>query len=109
VDNKKGSFRSRLLAKLQLGKENRGGDEAMFQNSKTYFLFSFMKIPPDQQRVFLQHTTVSEKNFSIVRGSFVLHLHPKITPLSPYLFSFLQPTVSYALFLRNHFISLSVL
>jgi hypothetical protein len=63
VDNKKGPFRSRLLAKLQLGKENRGGDEAMFQNSKTFFLFSFMKIPPDQQRPFLQPTTVSEKNF----------------------------------------------
>jgi hypothetical protein len=41
VDNKKGPFGNRLLVKLRLGKENKGGrEDATFQNLKESIFFS---------------------------------------------------------------------
>jgi hypothetical protein len=53
VDNKKGPFGNRLLVKLRLGKENKGGrEDATFQNLKERIFFSLMTAPPDRQLLF---------------------------------------------------------
>jgi hypothetical protein len=62
VDNKKGPIGNCLLVKLQSGKENGGGEGKRrryvpkFEKKNIYIyrnLFSFMKIPPDQEGLFL--------------------------------------------------------
>jgi len=53
VDNKKGPLGNRLLVKLRLGKENKGGrEDATFQNLKESVFF-VMTAPPDRQLLFL--------------------------------------------------------
>lgn len=79
VDNKKGPFGSRLLVKLQLGKENKREKRRsyMLQNSKNLRLIFFHEDTVNQQRLFL---CLSPKIFSMLRGNFLFFAY---TPKQP--------------------------
>ena len=80
VDNKKGPFGNRLLVKLRLGKENKGGrEDATFQNLKESVFFLSWR--HRQTGNFSSYNPqLSETFFHTERDFFLLHLYPKLNP-----------------------------
>lgn len=84
VDNKKRPFGNRLLVKLRLGKENKGGrEDATFQNLKESFFFFYAGTARPATSLLIIHNCL--KHFSIPRGIFSSSLIPQTKPLLMYL------------------------